>query len=362
MNDKHSMDETQTWAHIRHCYEELRNRNKLDTDKDDLQEDENNANILPILPSHLSYQPFGGYRSFYSFEDFNQIPPVSQTLVLHYKSTEIIGRCNSTGRVAFFDFINPPNPTEIEKISFFVDILKNTKKSRSPRFMWQDAWGSVWGFRCIRYERRVSWSKETLIPGGNQLCNTLSSILEVDIWCYIRLSVKHFDWTNCQALCSHTHSENNNKLCHIRSTSPPLLNALCVDAKVMLVVNYLADLGLINRAVGIVRDTWYQHPQGPNQTRQQDHHPETYVVLEFLKYLATKSFIPNKFPKLVPIPVYTQTCDKMRKCCFIQAILLRVCTALTAHKSQGMTIGVGELFIKVVAYLYEEAGTAGLEP
>ena len=39
----------------------------------------------------------------------------------------------------------------------------------------------------------------------------------------------------------------------------------------------------------------------------------------------------------VPIPFLTQRCE--RKCCSVTALPLRVCRALTIHKSQGMTVG-----------------------
>ena len=39
----------------------------------------------------------------------------------------------------------------------------------------------------------------------------------------------------------------------------------------------------------------------------------------------------------MPIPFLTQRCE--RKCCSVTALPLRVCRALTIHKSQGMTVG-----------------------
>ena len=55
--------------------------------------------------------------------------------------------------------------------------------------------------------------------------------------------------------------------------------------------------------------------------------------------------------KCVPIPVVEDRCDK--KCCSVKTISLRVCIAITIHKSQGMTIGDGEVFEKVIVYLPE---------
>ena len=70
--------------------------------------------------------------------------------------------------------------------------------------------------------------------------------------------------------------------------------------------------------------------------------------------------LPNNF---IPIPVVTDRCEK--KCCSITTIPLRICKALTIHKSQGMTIGPNENFEKAVVYLPEKSqnqnNTAGLE-
>jgi hypothetical protein len=45
-------------------------------------------------------------------------------------------------------------------------------------------------------------------------------------------------------------------------------------------------------------------------------------------------------------------CEK--KCCSVKPIPLRVCKAISIHKSQGMTIGPEEVIEKVVVYLPED--------
>ena len=47
----------------------------------------------------------------------------------------------------------------------------------------------------------------------------------------------------------------------------------------------------------------------------------------------------------LPIPTFTSRCEKI---CSITKIPLRVCIAITIHKTQGMTIGPGEQFEKIV--------------
>ena len=57
-----------------------------------------------------------------------------------------------------------------------------------------------------------------------------------------------------------------------------------------------------------------------------------------------------------------ERCEKCKRCT-ITAIPLKVCKALSINKSQGMTVGQGELFKKVVMYILEEGQrkTPGIE-
>lgn len=70
-------------------------------------------------------------------------------------------------------------------------------------------------------------------------------------------------------------------------------------------------------------------------------------------------------PKLISVTDFTQPCNKKCQNCTIKAIPLRLCKRLTTHKSPGITIREGDLFTKVVVYLYKKADkdkiTAGLE-
>ena len=60
---------------------------------------------------------------------------------------------------------------------------------------------------------------------------------------------------------------------------------------------------------------------------------------------------PGCPPTWVPIPVQELRCED--QCCAKHCVPLRVCKALTVHKCQGMTIGDGEVFDKVIIHLSE---------
>ena len=77
----------------------------------------------------------------------------------------------------------------------------------------------------------------------------------------------------------------------------------------------------------------------------------SYVVVGFKNVCIPddKKPFPNLQNNFIPIPVVTDRCEK--KCCSITTIPLRICKALTIHKSQGMTIGPNENFERAIVYL-----------
>ena len=106
----------------------------------------------------------------------------------------------------------------------------------------------------------------------------------------------------------------------------------------------------MNGSIGIVKEIVYENKEGPANRNNLP----AYVFVEFseCEIPEEENLIDGMNSKCVPIPVVEDRCDK--KCCSIRTIPLRVCIAITIHKSQGMTVGEGEIFEKVVVYLPEE--------
>ena len=145
-----------------------------------------------------------------------------------------------------------------------------------------------------------------------------------------------------------THTSSNNKGVNhcIKESSYPLRQALCVGCVVMLLKNYVIEWKLSNGSVGRVVDIVYDRPEGPGA----DSKMPSFVVVDFPQCLVPEDEqqFPNN-PTYVSIPADTSRCDA--KCCSITMIPLRVCVAITIHKSQGMTVGTGEIFDHVVVHL-----------
>ena len=113
----------------------------------------------------------------------------------------------------------------------------------------------------------------------------------------------------------------------------------------------------MNGSVGTINDILYETRDGPDK----ENALPAYIFVEFPNSNLPAPLIPGKPNTWIPVPVITERCE--RKCCSVQNIPLRVCIAITIHKSQGMTIGDGEIFEKAVVYLPESEtkGNAGLE-
>jgi hypothetical protein len=144
-----------------------------------------------------------------------------------------------------------------------------------------------------------------------------------------------------------------------KEISLPSKSALCKDAKVMLLVNFVVEEGLFNGAVGTVVDICYSDPSGPQRRNVQ---PD-YVVVDFpnVKFPDGKAWDAQN-PTHVPIPAVTVRCEK--SCCSVTTIPLRVCKAVTIHKSQGLTVGNGHFWELLVVGLPSGKGsgsTLGLE-
>lgn len=137
-------------------------------------------------------------------------------------------------------------------------------------------------------------------------------------------------------------------------------NALAVGALVMLLCNYIVELNLKNGSVGRVHKIVYRTKEG--STKDPKIHP-AYVVVDFPKCTIPEedALFEEGRPTLVPIPVYHQRCEN--NCCSESTIPLRVAKAVSTYKSQGMNVGKGEDYEKVVIGVPSEGGkqTPGLE-
>ena len=104
---------------------------------------------------------------------------------------------------------------------------------------------------------------------------------------------------------------------------------LAKGARVMLICNLWQQTGLCNGATGVVDDILYSSGQKPP-------HLPIAVLVHFYDY-SGPAFIANK-PKCIPIPPHTFEWSAGSTRLSRQQIPLRLCYAITIHKSQGQTL------------------------
>ena len=108
----------------------------------------------------------------------------------------------------------------------------------------------------------------------------------------------------------------------------PKTNAFAVMSRVMLLVNYIVEYNVYNRAVGTVVDTVYHPGENPGNSAFPAH-----VVVDFLHCTIPSEFAyDSSRPTHVPIPVKSVRCEQ--RCCSMSTIPLRVCKTITTYKSQ----------------------------
>ena len=86
-------------------------------------------NIQPILHdkrTELTNRMFGGIPVFYSMSDVNQLPPVAMKSIADDSNPNSPCSSNAIGKIAFSEFIDPPN--QLETINFTFNMTDNVRQ------------------------------------------------------------------------------------------------------------------------------------------------------------------------------------------------------------------------------------------
>jgi hypothetical protein len=122
--------------------------------------------------------------------------------------------------------------------------------------------------------------------------------------------------------------------------------AFRIGDRVLLLQNFAVPLKLVNGAVGRVAEIVYAERDGP---RADSAAQPLYVVVDFEgRVQAPPGEQPwcTARPNLIPIPVFEQRCEK--RCCSKFQIPLVHAGSVSIHKCQGMSIGWGEVWRRIV--------------
>jgi len=285
--------------------------------------------------------------------DCQQLPPVCAKA--HYDKAKPASEDDfacSAGRIAFSDFLNPPPGARCRGVSV---VMQNVQRQEAGPFK-----------TALDNMRKGTVSKEDIdllltrhwhrLDSAERELFELQALFLFPTWKrtkkitieYLRQLAKPI--AKLRAKYNFSGKTNHAK----KDINLPDFSALCINAVVMLLINFIVELGLKNGSIGVCKDIIYAEACGPYGEDQ-----PLYAVVDFPEYKGEPW--DNANPTYVPVPLVTLRCEK--KCCSQTTLPLRVCKAITIYKSQGITVGEGpDCFWKFVVVGMDEANARNRAP
>lgn len=349
--DEHSMMGEQVWGWVKHRCEELRRPSPTVTDEEfnevndgDQQMDED----IVQLDEEVHNRPYGGIPSVVVCGDSNQLPPVAQRSV--YQKGRPKHGADKAGKIAFSSFTNSKDDTkQLSTVVFLDEVLRQSDETfkklltdmREGKVDDEDIDLLIRRMLCKMdpdERREFEFSALHLVPTWKQAVGINLKYLKRNLTTPIA-KIK----ADLQS------SRTNGKNCCLTESNFPVRNLLCTGATVMLLINFIVEYKIMNGSVGTVKDICFENKEG--DAMDDDGSVYVYAVVEFPDSTVpeNKAMIPGKPSTWIPIPLVQCRCE--RKCCSIRTLPLMICKSLSIHKSQGMTVGEGKQFKKVVVHL-----------
>ena len=346
LKDEHSMESREAWAWLRQRLESARkfepqlesllgvNEPRVDTASVGRYE-WRLAKIQHDAALKESYQrPYGGVPFIGSFGDCHQLPPVAAKAHYDKGKASASNHACAAGRVAFSDFLDPPPDSNCHGITFVMDKVQRQTDGPFKVLLQKMREGTITTDDTKLLVDR-HWPNLT---EAEQVVFEKEALYIFPTWKRTKPITIKYLLSLAQPVAKIRSQYDYKKVNHAKNeVNLPDLSALCSDATVMLLMNYIVELGLKNGSIGTIVDIVYDDPEGPANRNALP----LYVVVDF-----PSSTIPvldawdSEHPTWIPIPVASPRCDS--KCCTQSTIPLRVCKAITIYKSQGITVGVGD--------------------
>jgi PIF1 helicase. len=355
--DEHSMTGRKSFGWLKHRLEELRSVARTYDAAGNLVP--NLDSNQPSIPDDVSFRPFGGVPFIFSCGDHAQLPPVLDKL-MYDTSPAKPNTADMCGKIAFSQFLNSDDESEIEST---VVILDEVLRQDDPIFLGflQRMRGGNLNMdnvalirsRCLE---TLDETEQAAFKDAIHITSTWNEASKISFEYLCRLNVPI-----AKIRARYSTSRNDGKNCCLKESSYPSRLALGVGAKVMLLKNFIVEeWHILNGSMGTVVDIIYDHKDGPMAPGNP---LPLFVVVDFPSSNVPgghKSF-PNAPSSFVAIPVVCERCKN--NCCSIETIPPRVFIAITIYKSQGITVGDGEMFQKIVVHLpmYSKRIVPGLE-
>jgi hypothetical protein len=309
------------------------------------------------ITAETSQRPWGGPPVAMSFGDCGQLPPVGAKA--HYDRSPAVdgNHACAMGRVVFKEFLDPPEDSGCLGFSVVMDeiIRQSDPEFKGVIQMMRDGTMDRAGAQyCLdrslgnlSEEERRNFEQTALY-----IMPTWKRTMPIT-----KQYLKDLEQAVARIDCQYTYMEGRPNHA-AKECKMPVRNALCKYASVMLLQNFVVEQELKNGSIGTVVEVVYKEPAGPRQIGNLP----AYVVVDFPDSLIdpARAWDPDN-PTWVPIPATVNRCEK--KCCSQKAVPLRVCKAISIHKSQGATVGPSSTWKRVVVGMPAKTGgkTPGLE-
>ena len=323
ITDEHSMENRSVWAWKEHNCAVFR------------------ENLEHPNPPCLEKRSYGGIPYVYSVGDIDQLPPV--TGKSHSNAKIGVGQSSDAlGRRTFNEFLCPPDGDSETGYTFILDEVIRQTDPIYRGVIERMRLGDMNRDSCDFIMKR----KLINLPPDERKLFEQDGIYVVPRWKDAKPIVQQYliDLDQPIAKCGCT--KGTGRVNHIdEECRLPRTNAFAKGALVMLQCNFIVEYNLFNGSVGKVVDVVYKNEDGPASSVM-----PSYVLVDFpdCNIPADDVFDPSN-PTHVPIPIHTVRCEK--KCCSMTSIPLRVCKAITIHKCQGMSVGTGELWNRIIVML-----------
>ena len=323
--DEHSMENRSTWAWKQNNCSEFR------------------KDMPSPHPKHLVERSFGGIPIVMSFGDCHQLPPVTGNP--HYSRKK--GKAQSSdeiGMTVFNNFINSPDTEAEVSYCFMMDSIFRQNDESYHGIIMKMRSGQIGREEADKLVGR----ELSNLPAEERLQFEQEALYVVPTWKDALPIIKKYMVALDTPIVKVGCTTNTGRVDHISKECPlPKTNAFCAGAAVMLLTNFVVEYNLYNGAVGVIVDIVFENADGPLNVEVE--YPE-YIIVDF-----PDSSIPPEHqydtdnPTFIPVPLVTMRCEK--NCCSMTTIPLRVCKAITIHKCQGISIGNGEKWSKIVIVL-----------
>ena len=284
---------------------------------------------------------FGGIPIRMLFQDVMQLPAVAKKSLTDVTSAGLTQRACSIGLSEFSDYLQPESGSADIPVVLVMDAVfrqansafKDVLQKMRDGNMDKDA---VDLLNTRRWSKLSKEEKDVFWRDGIFLMPTWSRTVPI--------VKKYLSMLGNPLVLAEADVSDIRKPSHRADFSWPMKNPLMEGADAQLLNNFFVEAHLFNGTVGKIVGIIYRPGESPNSVP-----PALPAYVEFrvpgLKFPAGQVWDVTR-PDVVPIPTLVCRCDS--KCCSMRTIPMRVHKASTIHKAQGITVGSGCVFTKVI--------------